>query len=77
MRTDLADMGHLQPLTPVAKDNTAANSIVNGTEKQKISQANDMRFYWVKYRIGQNHFHIFWEERKKNLADYVTKHHPI
>ena len=36
-----------------------------------------MRLYWVRYIIQQNHFHIFWEEGKKNLADYVTKHHPI
>ena len=36
-----------------------------------------MRFYWVGYRIRQNYFHIFLEEGKKNLADYVTKHHPI
>ena len=36
-----------------------------------------MRFYWVRYRIRQYHFHIFWEEGKKNLADYVTEHHPI
>ena len=36
-----------------------------------------MRFYWVRDRILQNHFHIFWEEGKKNLADYVTKHRLI
>ena len=22
-------------------------------------------------------FHVLWEEVNKNLADYVTKHHPI
>ena len=32
MRTALAEMGHLQSPTPVATDNTAANSIVNGTD---------------------------------------------
>ena len=36
-----------------------------------------MIFHWVRDRIRQNHFHIFWEEGKKNLADYVTKHHLI
>ena len=60
-RTALAEMGHLQPPTPMATDNTSANSIVNGTEKQKISRAIDMRFYWVRDRIRQNYFHIFWE----------------
>ena len=36
-----------------------------------------MRFYCVRDRIRQNHFHIFWEEGKKYLADYVAKHHLI
>ena len=36
-----------------------------------------MRFYWVRYRIHQNHFQILWEEVKKNLADYVTKDQQI
>ena len=36
-----------------------------------------MRLYWVRDRIRKNHFHIFWEEGKKNSADYVTKHQPI
>ena len=36
-----------------------------------------MRFYWVRNIIEQNHFHIFWEEENKNLADYFTKHHMI
>ena len=31
-RTALADMCHKKPPTPVATDNTAENSIVNGTE---------------------------------------------
>ena len=76
-RTALADMGHQQPPTPVATDNKSANSIVNGTEKQKIYRAINMRFYWVRHRIRQKHFHIFWEYGKKSLVDNVTKHHPI
>ena len=70
-------MGHQQQPTPVTMDSKAANRIVNGTEKQKIHQAIDMIFYWVRDITQQNHFHILWEEGKKNLADYVTKHHPI
>ena len=45
--------------------------------KTKISIAIDMRFYCVRDIILQNHFHIFWENWKKNLADYVAKKHPI
>ena len=77
MMTALAEMGHQQPPTPVATYNTAENSIVNGTEKQKISRAIDMRFYWVRDIIQQKHSHILWEEGNKNLADYVTNQHPI
>ena len=35
MQTALAEMGHSQPPTPVEMDNTAANSIVNGTSKKE------------------------------------------
>ena len=77
IRMALAEMGHQQPPTMVATENTAANSLFNGTEKQKRYQSINMRFYWVRDRISQNQFHIFWEEGKKNLADYVTKYHPI
>ena len=77
IRTALAYMVHQQPTTLVATDNTAANSIVNGTAKQKRYRAIYMRFYWVRDRIQQNHFHIIWEEGKKNLAEYVKKHHLI
>ena len=77
MRTAIEEMGHLQPPTPVEIDNTAENIIVNGTSKQKRYRAIDMIFYWVRDRIQKNHFHVFWEEGNKNLAEYVTKHHPI
>ena len=70
-------MGHQQPLMPVATENTVPNSIMNGTAKQIISRAINMIFYWVRDIIRRIHFHIFWEERKKNPADYVAKHHPI
>ena len=65
MRTTLAEMGHQQPPTLAATNNTAANSIVNRTKNQKRSRAKDMIFYWVRDRIRQNHFHIFSEEGKK------------
>ena len=35
-RMALADMDHQQPPTPVATENASANSIVNGTAKQKV-----------------------------------------
>ena len=76
IRVALEEMGHPQPPTPVATDNTTAVSVVKATAKQKRSRAIDMRFYWVRDRMRQKHFHIFWESGKDNWADYFTKHHP-
>ena len=56
MRTSLDEMVHQQPPTSVATDNTAPTSIVTRTAKQKISQAIDMIFYWVRDRIRQKLF---------------------
>ena len=36
----------------------------------------DMRFYWIKDRVQQKQFHIYWKPGKFNKADYFTKHHP-
>ena len=69
-RTALADMGHLQPPTPVATNNKAANRIVNGMAKQKKSSNR----HEILLAERQNPTKPF---EKKNLADYVTKHHPI
>ena len=68
-------MGHQQPPTPVATYNTAANRIFNGKKKKILIHRHEIL-------LGQRQkktklFHILWEEGKKNLADYFTKHHPI
>ena len=42
----------------------------------KIAVAMDMRYYWVRDRVRQGQFHIYWGRGKDNLADYFTKHHP-
>ena len=68
--------GKCTPTSTSGNRKTAANSIVNGIVKQEISRSIDMQFYWVHDRLEQNNLHIFWEGGKKNLADYVTKHHP-
>ena len=35
----------------------------------------DMRFFWVRDRVQQNHFNINWKKGAVNRADYFTKHH--
>jgi hypothetical protein len=35
-----------------------------------------MHFYWVRDRVRQKQFHIFWQKGSLSRADYFTKHHP-
>ena len=76
MQTALAEMVHKQPPKPVATDNTAADSIVNGMAKKNIHSNRHDILLGMRQNM-KNNFYIFWDEGKKNLADYVTKHHPI
>jgi hypothetical protein len=72
----LEELGWPQPPTPIATDNSTAVGIANDTVKQKRSKAIDMRYYWIRDRVRQGQFHIFWRKGKLNRADYFTKHHP-
>jgi hypothetical protein len=56
-------------------DNTTATGYSNGTIKQKRTKEMDMRFYWIKYRVKQGQFNVYWGPRYQKLADYFTKHH--
>jgi hypothetical protein len=75
VRTTLAEMGHPQPATSMQVNDSTANGILNGTDKQQRSRAMDMRFYWMKNRTQQGQFNVFWAPGRDNLADYFTKHH--
>jgi hypothetical protein len=35
----------------------------------------DMRFYWIKDRVKQGQFNVYWGPGFQNLADYFTEHH--
>jgi hypothetical protein len=56
-------------------DNTTATGYSNGTIKQKRTKAMDMRFYWIKDKVKQGPFNVYWGPGFQNLADYFTKHH--
>ena len=34
-----------------------------------------MRVNWMKDRVQQGQFHVYWESNKTNLGDLPTKHH--
>jgi hypothetical protein len=76
IRNILEDLGHKQPATPIQADNACAVGISNNTVKQKRSKAMDMRFYWIRDRVAQNQFVIYWRKGSDNDADYFTKQHP-
>ena len=52
-RNTLIEMGHPQPPTPVATDNTTPVGIVHDTIKQVRSRTMDMRFHLVRDRMLQ------------------------
>ena len=74
-RVTLAEMGHPQSPTTMEVDNETAIGFIKITMKQKWSKAIDMRFYWVRDRVNQNQFLIYWRTGENNVGDYVSKHH--
>jgi hypothetical protein len=77
LRTTLEELGHRQPPTAMKTDNTTATGYINGSIKQKHTNAMDMRFYWIKDRVKQGQFNVYWGPGYQNLADYFTKHHSL
>jgi hypothetical protein len=75
LRTTLEELGHPQPPIPLERDNTTATGYSNGTIKQKRTAAMDMHFYWIKDRVKQGQFNVYWGPGYQNLADYFIKHH--
>ena len=75
LRTTLEELGHPQPPTPVLVDNSTAVGLANDTVTQRRSRAIDMRFYWIRDRVNQQQYHVYWAPAHHNLADYFTKHH--
>ena len=76
IRNILEDLGHKQPPTPIQADNACAVGIANESIKLKRSKAMDMRFYWVRDRVKQGQFIVYWKKGSENDADYFTKHPP-
>ena len=76
IRNILAELGHVQPRTPIQTDNTTAEAIINNMVQPKRTKAMDMRFRWLRDRSLQKELRIHWRSGKLNYADYFTKHHP-
>ena len=76
-RNTLADLGYPQAATPIISDNTFATGVANRSVKQRRSKALDMRYHWVRDRVDQGHFNVYWQAGSTNLADFFTKSHPV
>ena len=75
IRLALEELGHKQPKTPLKTDNSTAANFANSSLRQKRSKAWDMCYHWLRDRVSQNQYNIFWEAGKSNEADFTTKHH--
>jgi hypothetical protein len=75
LRTTLEELGHKQPPTPMETDNNTATGNSNITIEQKRTNIMDMRFYWIKDRVKQGQFNVYWGPGFQNLTDYFTKDH--
>ena len=76
-RIMLHDLGYPQQATTIVCDNSCAVGVANDTVKQKRSKAIDMRYHWIRDQVRQGKMIITWEEGAANLADYLTKAHPV
>ena len=67
-------MGQPQPPTPLKTDNKIAEAFVQQEMRHKKSKSWDMRLWWLKDKLVQKHFKIFWDAGSNNSAEYFTKH---
>ena len=75
-RQTLEDMNHPQPPTRAKTDNTTVNGILDDTMRPKYLKGAGMRASWMKDRIEQGQFDVYWEEAATNKGDLHTKRHP-
>ena len=70
-------LGYPQGRTPLVTDNAVAVGFANDTIQHAKTKAIDMRYHWVRDRVRQGHFDIFWVPGDSNIADYFTKALPV
>jgi len=74
----LIKLGHPQPPsgTPIETDNSTAHDILTAQVRMKWSKAFD-RYHWIKDRIAQGQFDLYWACGAQNHGDYFTKSHAL
>jgi hypothetical protein len=76
LRTILEAMGYPQPATPLQCDNQCAVGIANDTLTSRKSKSIDMNYHWIRDRVRQRQFNVYWRPGEGNLADFFTKPFP-
>jgi len=78
LRQTAFDIGYpqLDP-TEIIFDNSVAGQIANNTCRLKRAKAIAMRYHWLRDRVAMGHFTMVWRPGPHNLADFLTKAHPI
>ena len=77
LRITLHELSFTQPPTPIKTENYAAKCIVTATVRQKNSKSMGMQFYWMKDRVKQKDFLVYWKPGSQNMGDYFTKNQPL
>ena len=77
LRTIAASLGYAQGPTTIICDNACAVGLATDTIKIKRTKAIDMRYHWLRDRIRDKQFHIYWSKGSTNLADFFTKALPV
>ena len=76
LRTIFLKMKHPQPPIPIKTDNSTTSGIANKTVIPRKTRSMDMKYYWIRDRVTQQQFIIYWKPGSDNNADYFSKHHP-
>lgn len=77
LRYTCLDLDCIQPPTPIITDNMAAQGIATNNCKQRRSKSMDMRYHWIRDRVGLKDFEIIWRPGIESIADYLTKTQPV
>ena len=77
LRLSLAELGYPQSATPITCDNECAVGIANKSLTHKRSKTIDMRYHWVQDHVKLGNFTASWAPGKLNLAEFITKAHPV
>ena len=72
----LKEMVHNQPPTTAVTYIATGYGVFNENIRQQGYLENNMIFYWVRDRVIQRQFLVYWVFVKHNMKDYFTKRRP-